>query len=214
MQKGKYIVVEGANGVGKTTQCNLLTKYLDDHNIKNILVHEPGGSAITDKIGQIIKDSSLKRDPWSNVILFTINRRLSWLQTIEPALSNGTWVISDRSWISTVVYQGFGEEIDVDKIYNRTLVDVSEYYTKPDSTIIIDIKDTVLRLKRQDQQSDPQIKGKKDTFEAKGIEFQKKIEDGYRQVAKKYNFPLLDGTKSVSSIHKQIINLLDKNNIF
>jgi dTMP kinase len=202
---GKYIVIEGADGTGKSTQLDLLEKYLVGQGHEVLVIQEPGGDPLSDKLRDIIKDGSLSRDPWTNVILFTASRRAAWLQSIKPALAAGKWVIAARNYISTVAYQGYGEGIDIQKIIDYTRDNVDEAYMSPDQVFILNLEDQNTRDSRIVERTDNR---RLDTFESKSDDFQQAMQSGYSEFAKKQNIPTIDANQSIDAIQQEIRSAL------
>lgn len=206
LARGKYIVIEGADGTGKSTQAQLLVDYLNSKGIKAVMTQEPGGVPIGEELRTIIKNGTLERDPWTNVMLFTASRRASWLQYIEPHLSDGTWVIASRSYISTIAYQGYGEGMNTGKIIDFTKDNVDERYLTPDKVVILTLGNEDTRKSRlgirsaHDQHHD--------TFESMPDDFQTKMQDGYEKFAHEHILDLLDATKSIDDIQQEIRAIL------
>jgi dTMP kinase len=201
MPSGKYIVIEGADGTGKSTQLELLEQYLKDQGHEVLVVQEPGGDPLSDKLRDIIKDGSLARDPWTNVLLFTAARRSVWLQTIKPALDNGKWVIAARNYISTVAYQGYGEGVDIQNILDYTRDNVSDAYMSPDLVVVLTINDEDARDSRIGQRS---AEYDLDTFESKPQVFQQAMQDGYAKFASERRLTTIDANQSIEAIQQEI----------
>lgn len=178
MARGKYIVIEGNDGTGKTTQAELLQNYLEDQGKTVLMVHEPGGTPMGDALRTIIKDGSIERSPESNLLLFTAARHELW-PTINAALEAGTWVISSRNYLSTIVYQGYAEGLDAKLITAITRQFTAKAYMEPEHTIILTIDDDATRTQRVANRKASQP----DTFESKDQDYQKRLKQGYREVA-------------------------------
>lgn len=204
-ERGKYIVIEGHDGTGKSEQVARLRKHLGAMgvNICDFVVEEPDGATkddgtvlvpIASELRKIIKNGSLARDPWTNISLFAAARRENWLQAIEPALARGEWVLTARSWLSTVAYQGYGQSMPLDEIARITAQDVGETYMNPDIALILDVQDTATRQRRIAERGDLEVP---DTFESLPEDFQTRVKDGYVTYAKENSIPLIDasGTK-------------------
>ena len=205
MSAGKYIVIEGADGTGKSTQLELLQQHLIKQGQSVLVIQEPGGDLLSDKLRDIIKDGSLPRDPWTNVMLFTAARRSVWLQSIKPALEAGTWVIAARNYISTVAYQGYGEGVDIQRILDYTRDNIDEAYLTPDHIFILTIKDEIARDSRIGQRP-PEYD--LDTFESKPDDFQQAMQNGYVQFATEQNIMTIDAHQSVDAIQEEIRSYL------
>jgi dTMP kinase len=201
-ERGKYIVIEGHDGTGKSKQRERLASRIQaEKGVEVIHTFEPGGTPISDDIRVTIKNGELARDGLTNVLLFTASRRESWNQVIAPALNEGTWVISDRSWFSTMVYQGHGEGIDLDFIEQTTRDFVSPEYLRPDIAVILALKNEAERKRRAEQSADTA----KDTFEQMDDGFQNRVTQGYLSVARRVGaiaieFDVDDSVETVSEL--------------
>lgn len=205
MAAGKYIVIEGADGTGKSTQLELLEQYLKEKGHKVLVIQEPGGDPLSDKLRDIIKDGSIKRDAWTNVMLFTAGRRSVWLQSIKPALEAGVWVIAARNYISTVAYQGYGEGVEIQKILDYTRDNVDEAYLSPDYQFILTLDDQAARDSRVSQRP---AEYALDTFESKSEDFQRAMQEGYLQFAAEQNIKTIDAHRSIEEIQQEICSNL------
>lgn len=196
-ERGRYLVIEGSDGTGKSTQVERIGRTLGKVGINCIQIHEPDGVPLAAKLRDIIKDGSLERDAWSNVLLFTAARRANWLQAIQPALSEGTWVLAARNWLSTVVYQGYGEGEPVDRIHRFTLENVGEAYTKPDLTLVLGLADELKRLQRIEERG---VLATPDTFESRDQAFQDRVQSGYVRYAKEHEIPVIDASGTLDEV--------------
>ncbi len=207
---GKYIVIEGHDGTGKSTQVEKLANYLKQtYNIDSFIAHEPAGTPIADSIRNIIKNGELERDGKTNILLFTAARHEIW-RTAEQALKDGKWVISARNFLSTIAYQGYGENIDIDLIYETTRNFTSEHYMNPDKTFILTTDDQT----RKNRIANRGELEKPDTFESRDDDFQQRINDGYLKIISEYNFKSIDASRTIDEIHKDIIDELKNDNLF
>ena len=172
-KRGYFITFEGADGCGKTTQIQLIKEYLDKKNIENILTREPGGSDLGVHLRKILLHYE---NPVSNIaetFLYLADRAQHIEYKIKPALESGKIVLCDRHTDSTIAYQGYGREQNIDEI--KHLNSIATAGVIPDLTIVFDI-DTEIAQKR--------LQGEKDRLEAEGIEFHKKLRHGYLEIAK------------------------------
>ncbi len=201
-KRGKYIVIEGGDGTGKTTQVNMLLDYLKSKQITAIAAKEPGGTPIGEKIREILVDKNLQRQPLTNVMLYTASRVESW-QEAEKQLATGTWVVSSRNYYSSLVYQGIAEGVDVDLIADLTAKIMGQRYTNPDQAIIL-VAQKDERIVRLNQRTGNNL----DYFESKSEAFQHKIDSGYQQIAKKLNLPTVDAHATPEEVHQQIVDIL------
>src|SRR5690606_15481317 len=110
--RGRYVVLEGGEGVGKTTQVERLAKRLGEHGLAADVVREPGGDPFAEA-GRDLLLGPLPRAPETEVLAFNAMRAQLLLTTVKPALEAGRWVLSDRSRLSTITYQGYGHRLDL-----------------------------------------------------------------------------------------------------
>lgn len=209
---GKYIVIEGHDGTGKSEQAKMLRERLKNVGVKvcNFLVEEPDGATTEDGISlvpvatelrKIIKNGELERDPITNVLMFTAARRENWLQAMEPALNRGEWVVTARSWWSTIAYQGSAEGVPYDVIENTYTSAVGgTRYMQPDVGVILDV-DHETRQARISQRGPLDTP---DAFEKKSADFQQRIKDGYIEWAALKDIPLIDASRSREAVSDDI----------
>lgn len=203
MPRGKYIVIEGNDGTGKSTQVELLATYLNEKGIDTFVAHEPGGTPIADEIRMIIKNGELNRSPETNLLLFTAARREIWRHA-RKKLEDGAWVLSARNYLSTIVFQGYGEGLEISLINETTLKFTDQLYITPDQTIILELSKEI-REKRIGQRGVLEVK---DTFESRGEDFQNKLDNGYRKLADELSLSTIDASLSIDEIHTQIRSLI------
>lgn len=203
---GKYIVIEGQDGTGKSGQQKLLIDHLAKKGIKAVAVPEPGGTEIGADLRKIIKNGALDRDGITNLLLFTADRRELWNQKIAPILARGTWIVADRSWYSTLAYQGYGEGVDTKLIEETTKSFVNSSYAKPDHAFILALNDEKERLKRVKASEELVI----DTFEQKDGDFQDRVTNAYLSVADQTNATVITftGKENPQTIHEKIWKLI------
>lgn len=196
MEKGLFITFEGIDGCGKTTQIKLLKEYFEKQGKTVILTREPGAKGLGQKLREILLNYDGIVSPNCESFLFLADRAQHIDTIIKPAVNEGKIVLCDRHTDSTVAYQGYGRGLDLERIYK--LNDIATNGTKPDLTFVFDI-DLETSAKR--------VGKEKDRMESAGIEFFKKVRDGYLSISK--NEPdrvkLIDGTKSINEIHQEIL---------
>lgn len=200
-----YIVIEGQDGTGKSTQVRLLKDYFEKQGRRVTVLDEPDGDLpqahdIHDLI--VIRGKDYGLAPITNLLLFTAARFELWKNLAEPALKNGGIVISARNWWSTLAYQGYGEGVSRSKIIRLTKEIMPEKYIHPDKAFILTTSDEI-RLSRQKN------RGKAtETFEAKPDIFQQKVNAAYPKIAKDFNIPLLDASGTIDEVFERILEKL------
>lgn len=203
--QGLYIVLEGVDLTGKTSQCyNLLTLLRDNTDLSIRLVEEPGGTPRADEIRRLVKDKSSHLSPMENVKLFTEARIELMREVIEPALARGEIVIAARNWWSTLAYQGYGQGVDIDEIIGLTKRSMSERYLQPDAGAILLASDEVQRQRRHGRHN-----AGPDAFEDNDdTNFMSKVAEGYRQVAKEYGILIVNADASEMEVFDRVLDAL------
>ena len=197
-----FITFEGIDGSGKTTQAKMLFDYFCRNNIKAKMIREPGGTVISEKIRGILLDKSNSISDIAELLLFQASRAELINQIVIPALKENTIVISDRFIDSTVAYQGYGKNIDVDII--KKLNKIATNNIQPDCTFYLKI-DHLESLKRKKTEQ-------LDRFESNPTSFMHKVSQGFDiiAVAEKERFIIIDATITEEEIHNLIINELSE----
>ena len=210
---GKYIVIEGNDGTGKSTQVAKLANYFRERGRTVCVVEEPGSddpeksTPIADELRKVIKNGDLARSVAVNVALFSAARRELWREKIRPALERGEIVLSARNYISTLVYQGRGEGYDESEILRLTKLFTDERYLHPDIMIILSLSldKRAKRIAMRGELKNP------DTFESRGQDFQEKVDDGYLEIAKDYDIPVVLANGNVEEVHDMLIDEIEIN---
>lgn len=211
---GKYVVIEGHDGTGKTTQVEKVRERLADHGIESIEFHEPAKDPkdgpedikIADAIRTVIKNGSLKRDAKTNLFLFSASRHELWHQKALPALREGKWVVAARNYYSTEAYQGFGEGLSLNLIDMITMLATDKQYMNPDIAIILDLDNERERQKRIASRGNLV---NPDTFESRGSDFQMRVKEAYLEIAKKHKTPVLSAAKRVDEVADDIWKIIE-----
>jgi dTMP kinase len=174
--RGKFITFEGGEGCGKSTQSRLLVETLRAEGRAIVATREPGGSPGAELIRALLVEGEPGRwDALTEMLLMTAARRDHVENTIRPALDAGSWVVCDRFIDSTIAYQGYGGGVDLGFIARVSSAVVSS--VRPDLTIVLDIP-VELGLARAKERA-----GGEDRFERKGIEFHRRLRNGYLEIA-------------------------------
>ncbi len=200
-----YIVIEGQDGTGKSTQAKMLAEHYKAKGIPVALLDEPDGDLPqAHDLHDMILTRGYELEPMTNVLLFTAARNELWRKIAEPVLRAGGVVISARNYWSTLAYQGYGEGVSRSKIIRLTKEMLPEKYFQPDYGFILTVSDEV-RLERQ------KGRGKaKETFEEKPDEFQNKVNAAYPKIAREFDLKIIDAAGSIEDIFKEITSHIDK----
>jgi dTMP kinase len=198
-----FITFEGIDFCGKSTQVELLQNYLIGKSKKVLLIREPGGTEISEKIRNILLDKkNHKMTIESEILLFSASRAQLVREKIRPFLDEGYYVISDRFHDSTTAYQGYGRGIPIESVMHINRVAIEK--TIPDITFFIDIpvSESVIRKNLKHPNELDRIEISKDHF-------YEKVRAGYLQIAlQEKRFRVIDGTLNIAEIHNIIVNEL------
>ena len=195
--KGQFIVFEGIDGCGKTTQINEIFKWLptsklisDDSSI--VKTREPGGSLLGAKLRELILSNNKNNVPTNltELLLYAADRTEHVAKIISPALNNGDWVLSDRFSGSTLAYQGYGRNIDIEII--KQLESIACQGQKPDITFLLDIstEESIARRKNQIP----------DRIESEGVNFLRKVNIGFKKIAQENNWIVISASNNIENI--------------
>lgn len=202
--EGIFITMEGPDGSGKTTQIDLLKKYLESKGYDIVIAREPGGTVISEAIREIILNKEYQEMSYMTELLLYASARAQLVnEVIKPALAAGKAVICDRFVESSAVYQGIGRGLGVETVYK-----VNDYAlgdVRPKLTIFMNLEaeDGIKRKKNQ---------AELDRMEMQDLSFHKRVVDGYRQLAELYPdriFPV-DATLPIEKIHSIIIEEVER----
>lgn len=200
MTKGLFITFEGTDGCGKTTQIELLKTYLENKGHTILLTREPGAKGLGTKLREILLNYEGEVSPNCESFLFLADRAQHIDTIIKPAIERGEIVLCDRHTDSTVAYQGYGRGLDLNQINMLNTIATSGF--KPDITFVFDI-DIETAQKR--------VGKTKDRMESAGVEFFKKVRQGYLDIAKSEpeRVKVLDATQTIEDISNQVKKYID-----
>ncbi len=200
-----FITFEGGEGTGKSTQINLLSKFLISNLYKVFVTREPGGSIGAETIRKLLVTGNPNRwDAHTEALLMYAARRDNFKRIIKPKLAEGNIVISDRFSDSTKVYQGHVggiSDTNIDLLHKFSL---DNFY--PDLTFVLDL-DVSEGLKRANTR-----KSNEKRFESKGFEFHENVRKSYLKLAsdEPNRIYIIDASKSISKIQNEIIKVVEK----
>lgn len=201
--KGLFIVMEGPDGSGKTTQINLLKTYLEEAGYECLITREPGGTVIGEQVRQLILNPEYKEmSHVTEMLLYAASRAQLVHEVIGPALEDGKIVISDRFVDSSIVYQGIARNLGISTVAAVNAPGIGIY--RPDGIFFIDLSEAE-GLRRKKEQK------KLDRMEQESIEFHHMVSEGYRKVlADRPEVLKIDGNKEIDVIQKKIRNHVDE----
>ncbi len=199
MEKGLFITFEGCDGCGKTTQLELLAKYLQDKGYDVIVTREPGARGLGEKLREILLNYDGEVSSNCESFLFLADRAQHIDTIVKPAIDAGKIVLCDRHIDSTAAYQGYGRGLDLEQI--NYLNNIATSGLKPDLTLLFDV-DIETSMAR--------VGNNKDRMENAGIEFQEKVRHGYLELAKKEpkRIKVFDSGKTIEQLHQEVLGIM------
>ena len=207
--KGIFITFEGPEGCGKTTQIKLFTKYLKKMGLKFLLTREPGGTKISEKIRDILLDPKNKEmSPITEAYLYAASRAQHTREKIIPALREGKIVISDRYLDSSIIYQGVGRNIGIERVLDINKTAINGLF--PDISYVLLIPPKI-GLKRARNVSSKSGYKDGDRLEQENMEFHKKIYSGFMKLPEiRKGVFILDGNRDIKEISREIIGIFER----
>lgn len=199
---GRFITLEGGEGVGKTTNVAYIQVLLEEHEIPVLLTREPGGTVLAESIRQLLLDKEQEAIAEQTELLMMFAARAQHIKhVIHPALDKGTWVLCDRFTDATYAYQGGGRNMDLSTI--QWLENFVQADLRPDLTLLLDAP-IQLGMQRAAQ------RGKLDRFESEKVAFFEKVREAYLSIAEQQSerVKIIDATQSLESVQSQIKHVL------
>ena len=201
--RGRFITIEGTEGVGKTTNIAFIKQWLDDNKISFVSTREPGGTPLAEEIRQLLLSNREEQVCSKAELLMMFAGRAQHIdKVIEPELDKGHWVLCDRFTDATYAYQGAGREMGDELIASlETMVQGS---MRPDLTLLLDIP-VELGLERAGKRSQP------DRFELEKTDFFNRVRQAYLTMAKNNSqrYKIIDASQALEDVQQQISNTLN-----
>ena len=203
-KRGLFLTLEGSEGVGKSTNIEHITQYLERRGIEYVLTREPGGTALAEKIRDLLL--AVHEEPMSELteLLLVFAARAQHLdKVIQPALSKGKWVVCDRFTDATFAYQGAGRGLSTETIGQLQLLVQGEL--RPDLTLILDL-DPEIGLARASN------RGELDRFELEQQSFFRHVRQGYLDIAQAEpeRCKVIDASKPLTDVKLDLLAALEQ----
>ncbi len=190
------LTFEGIDGSGKSTQAQLLVDFLEAQGPAPLLVREPGGTPLSERVRALLLDPALEVDPFAELLLFSAARAQLVAEAIRPALAEGRVVVCDRFYDSTTAYQGAGRQFEdaawLEAFHRRVTGGLV-----PDRTYLIELSPEEARRRRT---------GTADRMESAEADFYARVTAAYRRLAERHPGRILrlDGTRPIADLHAEI----------
>ncbi len=204
---GYFISIEGIDGCGKSTQIELVKNYVENLGYEVHLTREPGKAGLLeDKIRSLVMSPKYKLNPLTEVFLYAADRAEHYSAEIIPLLKQGFFIISDRSYDSTMAYQGYGREMNLSMM--EYLIKLATFNTETDLTLVLDlpVETANKRIKTGE------FGNSKDRIEQESIEFHKRIRQGYLEIAERepHRIKIIDASRSIEEVFESVKDEINK----
>jgi dTMP kinase len=199
--QGRFIVLDGPDGCGKSTQARLLAQWLQDKGVETICLRDPGDTAIGEKIREILLNPEhMAMKTRTELLLYMAARAQLWGEKIAPALADNKCVVLDRWLSSTCAYQGHAGGFGTDNVVGIAADCLERVW--PDLTIILDVdlETAATRLGRR-----------LDRMEAKGDGYHKEVREGFlRLAAERKDFTIVESSDDIQNVHEKILQRISE----
>ena len=193
-----FIVLEGAEGSGKSTQARLLGERLAAHGVAHVVTREPGGTSVGEEIRAILLHGA-DIPAETELLLMNAARAVFVQDVVKPALARGDVVIADRFWLSSMAYQGHGRGLPLETV--RDICSFAAQGVEPDVTIVLDVSQEISEQRRAGRGAD--------RIERAGTEFHQRVAGAYRLLPQtEKNVELLSGVGDPTEVQLRILRLL------
>ena len=197
-----FITFEGIDGVGKSTQLDMLEKHLIAQGREVVRTLEPGGTELGQEVRHLLLHRKGDVAPRSEALLYAADRAHHVETKIKPALASGKVVLSDRYFDSSVAYQGAARELEVQEVKDISLWAIDRLL--PDLTVLLDLPAQEAMNRRGNKGTEP------DRLEREQVEFFERARDEYLRMANEPRFLVVDANLSPEEIHSQVLERVAK----
>ena len=201
--RGLFLVVEGVEGAGKTTQVGLLAGWLRERGVEPVVAREPGGTPVGEAIRRVVlKDPELDVPPVSELMLILAARAAFVAGVVRPALEEGRVVVADRYELSTLAYQGHGRELPLDEVRRANALATGGL--RPDLCVVLDlpVQEGMARQRSQGKVAD--------RMESEGRDFLERVRRGYLAEAEgDAEVELVDAAGTPEEVHARVRRVVE-----
>ncbi len=208
--QGKLVSFEGLDGAGKTTQIELLARWLDEQGVAYIRTREPGGTPLGVEIRRLLLEHpELDMAPLAEAFLFQSDRAQHFAKLVLPALEAGKLVITDRCFDASIAYQGFARNVGPELVAQLSMIATQGHI--PDLTLLLDLNPAEVHQRidpRNDQSGQREAPSR---FDTETETFHRRVQQGFRLIARAHpaRIHVLDAARPAEEIHQQIVRLVE-----
>ena len=193
MTGARFIVLEGGDGCGKSTQARLLAAALRREGLEVVQTFEPGATPLGSAIRELVLHSRSDVTPLAEALLMAADRAQHVVEQIRPALDRGEWVVCDRYVPSSLVYQGVVRGLGIDRV--RDLNQAALDDAPPDRVVLLDVPDDLAAGR---------VNRARDRLEAEGDEFHRAVREAYRTLARDQGWVIVEGSGTPEAVGARV----------
>lgn len=208
--RGKLISFEGLDGAGKTTQIEMLVRWLDERHIAYVRTREPGGTPLGLEIRRLLLNHpELETTPLAEAFLFQADRAQHFSQLVLPALEAGQLVITDRCFDASIAYQGFARNVGPELIAQLSMIATQGHI--PDLTLLLDLDPGQVHRRINPANDQSGLREVPSRFDSEAETFHSRVRQGFRLIARAHpaRIHIVDASRSVEEIHREIVGLVE-----
>lgn len=208
--RGKLVSFEGLDGAGKTTQLELLVRWLDERHIAYLRTREPGGTPLGLELRRLLFERpDLELTPLAEAFLFQADRAQHFSTLVLPALEAGTLVITDRCFDASIAYQGFARGVGPERVAQLSMMATQGWL--PDLTILLDLAPSQVRHRIDPANDMHGLRTAPSRFDSAHEAFHRRVQEGFRQIAREHpaRVRIVDASRPAETIHREIVQLLE-----
>ena len=210
MGKGRLISFEGLDGAGKTTQMDLLERWLQSRGVPYVRTREPGGTPLGVEIRRLLlKRPQLAIEPLAEAFLFQADRAQHFARLVIPALGEGKLVITDRCFDASIAYQGYGRGVGAEFVEHLSMLATRGYV--PDLTILLDLDPSEVHKRTDTSLDQSGTREERTRFDAEAEDFHQRVQEGFRVLARTHpeRIKVVNASRSPEEIHQEITRLVE-----
>lgn len=200
---GTYLVLDGPDGCGKSTQAALLVARLRNLGREVLHLREPGSTPVGELLRSLLLDKEVRIEPLSEALLFTAARTELVRQVIAPALDRGEVVVVERCFVSTIAYQCGAHPHGVDHAFVLDITRRAHGPTLPDAIFVLDVAANVAAARRTGRRGD--------RFEERGVLFHEAVREAYLDYARTdSSCQVLDASQGAEAVHQELVRRVER----
>jgi len=208
--RGKLISFEGLDGAGKTTQIDLLVRWLAERGVPYLKTREPGGTPLGVEIRRLLFErDDLNITPLAEAFLFQADRAHHFRTLVLPALEAGTLVVTDRCFDASIAYQGFARNVGLELVAQLSVIATQGHI--PDLTILLDLDPGAVQQRIDPANDQSGLRSAPSRFDSESETFHQRVREGFRLIACAHpsRVKVVSAARSVEEVHHEIISLVE-----